>query len=427
MEKKLNGLSNLIIGILIIILGIILINLTDKFYVFSLYILVLIYLLYTLSNLINYIKEKNVERNRKTLYRIIVNFIFSILLLLFPYITKKIIPIIVFLYFLTNSFEAFIDLTLYLGSSISRTIKDIFIFIFFFIFSIEFLKYSLTDIKILYLIFGIYSIILGINRIILFIYDLILPEYRLKLRKKIRITYPLFVDSFLPLVEFKKISKSKETYIVEGKSNKKPNLEIIIHLSNYAQTSFGHTDICFDSYVYSYGHYDKYSRVFNNMIGDGVFYKVKKDDYIDFITHEGRKSIIVFGIDLNETEEANLRLNIGNMFENTYKWYKGAYYHKKEYLNKDFTSKLYTKTHATFYKFNSGKFKKYFVLSSNCTKFVDTLLESSGIDIVKFSSIITPGTYFEYLNNEYKYKNSKVISKTIYKRDEKYVKNKKKI
>ena len=48
--------------------------------------------------------------------------------------------------------------------------------------------------------------------------------------------------------------------------------------------------------------------------------------------------------------------------------------------------------------------------------------------VLKIVGIITPGTYYQYLDENYKKKNSVVISKIIYNKDtigDKYVKNKK--
>ena len=62
----------------------------------------------------------------------------------------------------------------------------------------------------------------------------------------------------------------------------------------------------------------------------------------------------------------------------------------------------------------AGKFKTYFVLNTNCVLLADTILGTSGIDILKVSGLIAPGTYYEYFEREFKRKRSKVVSKRIY-------------
>lgn len=76
------------------------------------------------------------------------------------------------------------------------------------------------------------------------------------------------------------------------------------------------------------------------------------------------------------------------------------------------------------YKFVRGKYKRYFVLGNNCVKLADEIIGKSGTDILKMYGVITPGAYYEYLNREFKKKNSMVISRKIY--NSEYIKQKKK-
>lgn len=66
------------------------------------------------------------------------------------------------------------------------------------------------------------------------------------------------------------------------------------------------------------------------------------------------------------------------------------------------------------YKFKSGPFKTYFVLSTNCVAMADTIVGKTGIDIIGINGVITPGTYYEYFNQEFLKSNSKVVTRTIY-------------
>ena len=71
-------------------------------------------------------------------------------------------------------------------------------------------------------------------------------------------------------------------------------------------------------------------------------------------------------------------------------------------------------TSAKMYKFIKGKYKKYFALGNNCVKLADEIISKSGIDALKIYGIITPGAYYEYLNREFRKKNSIVVSRKIY-------------
>lgn len=80
----------------------------------------------------------------------------------------------------------------------------------------------------------------------------------------------------------------------------------------------------------------------------------------------------------------------------------------------DYASVLYKSTGAKFYRFKSGKVKTYFGLNTNCVLLADSVIGHSGIDILSINGIITPGTYYEYLKNEFIKRNSIVISQNIY-------------
>lgn len=53
------------------------------------------------------------------------------------------------------------------------------------------------------------------------------------------------------------------------------------------------------------------------------------------------------------------------------------------------------------YKFANGKFKTYFVFSTNCVLLADELLHCKELDLIPIGGIVTPGTYLEFLNTEY--------------------------
>ena len=80
----------------------------------------------------------------------------------------------------------------------------------------------------------------------------------------------------------------------------------------------------------------------------------------------------------------------------------------------DYCSSLWNGTHAHFYKFKSGRFKTYFVMSTNCVFLADYILSKAGTDIVKTAGIITPGDYYDYMQSEYALPGGIVITRDIY-------------
>ena len=83
-------------------------------------------------------------------------------------------------------------------------------------------------------------------------------------------------------------------------------------------------------------------------------------------------------------------------------------------MYEDYASTLYKMTGATFYKFKTGKFKTFFILSTNCVALADQILGAAGTDIIKLSGFIAPGSYYDYLYREYCKKNSMVVSYKVY-------------
>ena len=81
----------------------------------------------------------------------------------------------------------------------------------------------------------------------------------------------------------------------------------------------------------------------------------------------------------------------------------------------DPASVLQRNTGAVFYKFRSGPFKTYFALGSNCVLLAHRIIGAAGAGILRVGGLVTPGTYFAYLDRRYKLKNNFVVSKTIYK------------
>lgn len=424
-NRKLYLINNLLSGLGIIILGIIFIVLSNKLYTGIINILVIIYIIYAFSQLVNFIISKKRKRNKETFIRISINLLFSIILLVFPNIPKSILPIFFSLYLFMNGTVKLVNFILFRNSNFSYSYIDCVLGIFYYLFALFFVRWSLTSINTLFIVFGVYSMFLGINRIVLFIQELIPNKSKLKIKRNLRMTLPLFFEAFIPISVLKKINKEIDFYLGEEKKNKSTNLEVIIHLSDYGFNQFGHTDICFDDLVYSYGNYDKTSRRIKTAIGDGVMFVVPREDYIKFCTTRGRKTLVSFGVELSEKKEEKLRNKISELMIDSYLWNKDVYYKKLKHKNKDYTSKLYYATKAKFYKFKTGKFKNYFVLGNNCTTFVDSLLGGSGINVLKPAGIISPGTYYEFLDNSYRYKNTKVVSKIVY-NEEKNDKNKNK-
>lgn len=279
-----------------------------------------------------------------------------------------------------------------------------------FIFSYLMIKKPTKNINTLTLILGIYLILYGLT----YLKDLIRVVFPQNSGKRsLRITPPIIFTVLIPYRVKEKIDKNNDNYNTEIKKEEiKPDLEIFIHVSSKDEGKVGHTDICFNDIVYSYGCYDEDSKKLWKSLGDGTLFKTKeKDNYLKICTDYSGKTIFSFGIKLSKKEKENIERKIKKIEKNTYKWNPNNY--KK--IKNNYAIKLRNETHAEFYKFKSSNYKTYFLLSTNCVKLVDDILGTTGSDLLKLNGVITPGAYYEYLNKEFKRKNSKIINKKIYK------------
>ena len=64
----------------------------------------------------------------------------------------------------------------------------------------------------------------------------------------------------------------------------------------------------------------------------------------------------------------------------------------------------------------AGRFKKYFVFTTNCVLLSDYLIRNEEIDLLNMSGIITPGAYLNYLFQLYIKKDSIIKRLKIYKK-----------
>ena len=80
----------------------------------------------------------------------------------------------------------------------------------------------------------------------------------------------------------------------------------------------------------------------------------------------------------------------------------------------DMSSEIYKFANGKFKKITAGKWKKFFVLKTNCTGLVETVLNGVGLHILEFNGLLTPGSYYDYLNKEFLKKHGKVVYRKIY-------------
>ena len=133
-----------------------------------------------------------------------------------------------------------------------------------------------------------------------------------------------------------------------------------------------------------------------------------------------KKTLIGFSINIDNEEAEKLKIRLHSLLNNTYEWHCLAEENPQKAAEyKDPASVLYRNADAKFYKFKSGAFKTYFALGSNCVLLAHKIVGSAGAGILSVGGLVTPGTYYAYLDRLYNSKNTCVVERTIYKNGEK--------
>ncbi len=417
-DKYYDFTSSLIIGFVLILLGSSLLIGKSNIYKDIVSIFIFVMWIKAIKQLITFALKKE-EQNKKNISFSSCLFHFTICLILsvLPNFSLGIIPFIFATYLITIGVTQLIMFLLSIRNKTSLNFKCLFLGLIYFVIAIPILLSPVTRIDTFLICLSIYMILLGISYIYNSIVDIIPIRTKNKIKRRIRITLPKIIEAIIPYSVMKEINKSleiKNTYnYTRYKKEQTPDINILIHTSTRGFNRMGHIDIYFNNLVLSYGNYDEGSRFCGEFFGDGVIFTTnKKNEYINFCIDNSKKTIFDFGVVLTNKQKEKVKEKINKLLLNTYSWNHRL---DKKYNNgKSYAAKLYKRTQANFYKAKKGKYKTYFVIGTNCCFLADDIIGAVGMDILSINGIITPGTYYDYLNRLFNQKNSNVISKEIY-------------
>lgn len=389
--------------------------------------------------MVNYFSKrgnKDISWQHSTLITGIFNITAGILVMILPGLTVHLLILVFALYVFLNALTKLIDYVIYKLNNISGRMYDFIAFLFFLTFAVILLFVPELGMKAFLIIAGIYCIAYGACQLNDFIMKIIPQNTKNKFRRKIRISIPVFISTFMPLGFLRKINDfiaeksdahkaidSFEKDLDSKDDGLPPDIEVLIHVSDDGVGKMGHCDLFLDGEILSYGNYDEISTKLWGGVGDGVFFTSKKERYIRFSVTHDKKIIFCYGLRLEPEQLERVRKEVKKLKANTIPWqcpYEKALAEGKDVQLTDFgdyCSKLWNGTKSHFYKFKSGRFKTYFVLSTNCVLLADHILGKTGSDIIKINGIITPGSYFDYMQREYLTPDSNVITRTIYTKD----------
>ena len=269
-------------------------------------------------------------------------------------------------------------------------------------------------------LFGAYFIVLGLR---FFMNSLLLQSASpYSWKRGFRISLPPVISAFIPEWLIRSINKSLQQgeplKLAEAKTGQEPRLKVMVHVGPEGFQKIGHITFSYDGIVYSYGNYDDESHRLNGTIGDGVWFNVPLADYVPNVMHYENNSLFEFGIRLDEKQEEAVHRVLQELYDRSFRWYtrleREDGYDRFSEFEGDYPSRLHYRTGAKMYKFKRGKYKTYWALGDNCAAFTDLILGKLGADALSIRGIISPGTYLDFLQNEYERPGSPVITRKTY-------------
>lgn len=281
-------------------------------------------------------------------------------------------------------------------------------------------------------VLGVYCILMAISLFLDFLSVAIPSRYLNRLKHSVRITPPVLLTILLPqmlLNGLNEFFKDKPDENLPFTAENPPsdvagqpvNVEIFVHVSKSIAGTMGHVDISVDGTIYCYGAYDKeQSKKYGGVAGEGVVYEVHdKEKYLQFCKTLNNETLFGFGLVLSEEELAKMKAKLATVQARLYPWrcpsQEAALGIRSENpaLFQDFPSRLANKVDVAFYKFTEGEYKHYWILGTNCVTFADDLLKASGMKTL-IAGVITPGTYYTFLNAEFLKGSSVVVKREVY-------------
>ena len=422
-EKYYNSTSSLIMGIILIVMAMVLFIGKGQFYIAVVNLVIFVFFLKLLMDCLQLVRNwKRIDLRNKLLFNGLFHLGTCFVFLVIPNLFYGLVPLLFSLYLCLIGISQFIMCWLEIRNGEFIQLSQFLVGMVCFLIAVPIFMNPVMKLDQFTNFMATYMLLLGGYYLFFFLLLVVPLRTKNSLKRRIRITLPKFIEAIIPysmMVEINRNLSVRKTgsYAFE-KMDTKGDLNILIHTSNRGFNRMGHMDIYFDGKVISYGNYDEGSRYFNQLFGDGVLFTTNnKTQYINFCIDHSKKTIFDFGISLTDRQKERIRNRIDELFANTVQWnYKDD---KKYYDGDSYAAKLYKRTKAKFYKFKKGKYCTYYILGTNCCYLVDDILGKSGMDILSINGIITPGTYYDYLNRQLKLKNSNVVSKDIYNFDNK--------
>lgn len=423
LEKSIKASYLLITTIFLITMGILLITLKTQFIDLLIRIICYGFILRGLLNLLILTYNKK-NRNKEFVMRDVADILFGIIIINIRESLIILLPVVFGLYFLAIVIIQIVDYYIYIKNKIKGRLTILIAIIFNFCMGLLLIINPHLKTKYIVIIIGIYLILLGIKYAIDFLIEILPSKILNKIKSNIKIPIPEIFTAFIPqqlislVNEMLEVDPEAHNYNYRKVDNE-TELQIIVHLAKNGTAAMGHIEIAFKNIIYSYGNYDMHSRSLFQAVGDGVILIVDKQKYIKYCVEKRDRYLIEFGIKLTNKESEIIKKNIDKLINtNTVDYYSDAELIEQGKLTSrkltDMSSEIYMYAGGHFKKITKGKYKKFFVLNHNCAMMVNSVLKTIGKDVLAINGILTPGAYYDYLNRQFMLKNTNVITRKIY-------------
>lgn len=419
-------LNRLFTGIATLAVGILLIILRRSFLTVAFYLAAAVVLFGSAARLVAAFLQKPWLKRR--IIGAFAGMAIGVVMFSFPALPRFLIPELFALYLLLNACVKTVDSVIIIRKKTEHLLPVLIPCVTYWIFGLILLFSPLYYLSAVLVVIGIYCILLGGTYIADFIRSSIPDPAKNRAKRHIRISLPIFLAAFVPHSVLTKLNSylalpdsATEGFedLSEKKEEEEPDVEIFIHVSSDGFCVIGHCDICFEGELIAYGNYDEASSTPIGT-GDGVLLITSRASYIPYCLENNGTTLFSFGLRLSQEQRMAVRAAIGEIKERLIPWdpplqaarRRNPSASETEYP--DFASRLCNETGARFYKFKRGRFKYYFVMSTNCVLLVDSIIGGAGTDILSINGMISPGTLYDYLESEFLKQNSIVVSRNVY-------------
>lgn len=411
LKTKYSPFVQLVSALVSLLVGFLFIVNYDFVWRFIINISLLLLFVYAFTNLVNIdLKKKKINIS------ISFQFILAIFGFIYIYINPssyvRLFPFIMGWYILLQAIARFFKFAVYLADKLkykffvlAEAIITLLFGIFLVIEPLQYLIYLSYYVGSYFIFYGLSDLLKALNKLVL------------SKDAHYAMPVPIIIATMLPKSTLNNILDITNVEL----EDKPSDLEIFIYLRADGFGQFGHMDFCYKNKTYSYGCFDPHNQKLMGSYGDGVLVVCDRDKFIKHGNVIKKATIIKFGLTLNQNQIDLIETRIEDMMARTIPHLSDAEIDEINNRLKtgpdaydNYISNLYLTTKAKTYKFTKGKFKTYFVATTNCVDVVDEILQMKNLDLLNIKGILTPGTYLDFLNNEYLANSKIVTSRYVY-------------